>query len=401
MKKLLLLMISVNLFGFENPCFEKRNWEEVQCSFKKSNNKAYKISGEMVLSKEKSRREYDEEFNETARINGISLRKHNIGNFKSNIENHKSNLEITKSNIKVFEKRISRIEEIIKSYSVEVKEPQSEEESTYSKYKKRFMRWWNNDFKKSFKSTQQKINKYLKENDFKTFKEIDLPKYSDGIKERELKKKNAISKLNKEIASEKKNLLSAQSDIKKYNDLILHSKEMISQWEEEIVDFEKGRIEVDEIKAEYAKHDSEGEVIFNKMSGDIKNFFDENELNDCQKACVVKCTTATYLTHEFGMSDELVDLSSGTNGVNTGIQMHGSFGLMMKERVGVCFDYAVLYTRLAVKNGLRAKSLQSIRYKDKNGLDTGHAFNSVEIDGKRYISEPQQSTCNFGLIPSS
>jgi len=401
MNKILFLMISVNLFGFDNPCFERRNWEEVQCSFKKITSQAYKVAGEMQLSKNMSKREYDQEYNETKRLNGISLRKHNIQSFQWNIKTYKSNLEITKNNIKIFERRVENMNSIIKSYDVEAKSSSNKSESAYSKYKKRFVKWWNNDLKDSFKAAQIKMNQYLKENDLKTIEEIDLPKYTDGQKQREIKKKNAIKNLEAEIASEESNIKSANSDILKYLDLIVHSEEMIAKWNKEIIDLNEKEQDFESIEAEYAQYDKEGGEILNEISGDISSFFEDKNLNECQKACVVKCTTASYLTHQFGINNGVVDLSSGNNGVNTGIQEHGSFGLMMKERIGVCFDYAMLYTKLAVKNGLNAKSLESVRYKDKNGLDTGHAFNSVEIDGVKYLSEPQQSTCTFGLIPSS
>ncbi len=382
-------MMSMNLLSFDNPCFERRNWEEATCSFRENKSQAFQAREELKLS----------EFNNSERQrneNIIENHRGNIKTFTNNLDIYESNIKGYKNNISIFEDKIKDLQEVLASYEIEDTSTPTKTESFYADMKKRFSRWWNNDFRDSFENARIKLNKYLEENDLDTVKKINLPKYNDGEKERKSKKELAIKNLKLEIKSHEKNIERINSDILIAKDNIVREKELIKKWKQEIIDLSDKTMTPEEINQKFAKYEEDGVSILNEISDDISDFTNNKNLNDCQKACLLKCTTSEYLTHEYYAGDDMVAFSyGGDDGVSTGIQEHGSFGLMLKERVGVCFDFSVLYQKLADKNGVNSKSIDSIRFKGKDGLETGHAFNTVEIDGKLYKSEPQSSRCEF------
>lgn len=95
------------------------------------------------------------------------------------------------------------------------------------------------------------------------------------------------------------------------------------------------------------------------------------QLSSCQKACVVKCITANYLTW--------------TETKNPG-PATGSPCQVANSGKGECWAFASLADDLNDHLGLKSQSVANV----------GHAYNKIKFGNKWYYSEPQDSSCRFG-----
>jgi hypothetical protein len=103
-----------------------------------------------------------------------------------------------------------------------------------------------------------------------------------------------------------------------------------------------------------------------------KGIINRKKLSDCQKACVVKCITANYLTYEHSKKTG-INQDSACQAANTG--------------KGVCRSFSNLADHLMDSVGLKSQSRAS----------DGHAFNKVFINNKWVYLEPQDAQCRFSL----
>lgn len=94
------------------------------------------------------------------------------------------------------------------------------------------------------------------------------------------------------------------------------------------------------------------------------------KLSDCQKACVVKCITANYLTYEHSNKTG-INQDSACQAANTG--------------KGVCRSFSNLADHLMDSIGLKSQSRSS----------EGHAYNKVFLNGRWFYAEPQDAVCRF------
>ncbi len=93
-------------------------------------------------------------------------------------------------------------------------------------------------------------------------------------------------------------------------------------------------------------------------------------LSSCQKACVVKCVTANYITYEHSNKTG-INQDSACQAANSG--------------KGVCRAFSNLADNLMDGLGLKSNSISS----------NGHAYNKVQFNNKWYYSEPQDPECRF------
>ncbi len=378
MKKYVLLLMSISLFSFENPCFEDRNWEEVVCEFEENNEVAYQIDRN---SKNNGKIYSEDDFQK----NAILSMKKSLEISKGNIEIHKNNIPIFENNIKLFTARLNVLTKAVEIYE----NKPTKDEGYFSQFRRSFSDWLNNDFSKAVKKIQNQMNEYFKENEVTFLEDVDIVQFIDGTQ-----KKKYIDGIKSEIHKEEVKIKKQEAEIERARKEIVSLQNQIVELEESLKNNNSGSLSKEEIISNIRKQNLEGDEIYKKIAEDLKKFNYSKSLNECQKACVVKCTTATYLSHEDLDPNGGVIIES-TDKVTTGIQAHGSFGLMMKERVGVCYDFSTLYSKLALELGVNASRVSSVRFLSENGVDTGHAFNEVKIDGNFFKAEPQNTECKF------
>lgn len=94
-------------------------------------------------------------------------------------------------------------------------------------------------------------------------------------------------------------------------------------------------------------------------------------LSSCQKACVVKCVTANYITYDSNYGDSGINRDSPCQIANSG--------------KGVCRAFSNMADHLLDSIGIESRSIAS----------KGHAYNRVKLNNKWYYLEPQLSDCQF------
>lgn len=108
--------------------------------------------------------------------------------------------------------------------------------------------------------------------------------------------------------------------------------------------------------------------------GRLKNYtrriVERRKLTDCQKACVVKCITANYITYAHSNRGG-INQDSACQAANSGR--------------GVCRAFSNLADHLMDDLGLYSQSRSS----------PGHAFNKIYLNNRWYYGEPQDSECRF------
>jgi hypothetical protein len=108
--------------------------------------------------------------------------------------------------------------------------------------------------------------------------------------------------------------------------------------------------------------------------GRLKNYtrriVNQRRLSPCQKACVVKCITANYITYAHSNRGG-INQDSACQAANSG--------------KGVCRAFSNLADHLMDDLGLQSQSRSS----------EGHAFNKIYLNNRWYYGEPQDSECRF------
>lgn len=95
-------------------------------------------------------------------------------------------------------------------------------------------------------------------------------------------------------------------------------------------------------------------------------------LTACQKACVVKCVTSSYVKYDSSVyTEEGIKKDSACQVANTG--------------KGICRAFASLADHLMDSLGLKSRSVAK----------PNHAYNRVKFDKKWYYLEPQDPECRF------
>lgn len=107
-----------------------------------------------------------------------------------------------------------------------------------------------------------------------------------------------------------------------------------------------------------------------RLSRYTKQIVDRKPLSACQKACVVKCVTANYITYEHSNKTG-INQDSACQAANSG--------------KGVCRAFSNLADHLNDGLGLKSNSVSS----------NGHAYNRVQLNNRWYVSEPQDPECRF------
>lgn len=107
-----------------------------------------------------------------------------------------------------------------------------------------------------------------------------------------------------------------------------------------------------------------------RLSRYTQKIVNRKPLSSCQKACVVKCVTANYITYEHSNKTG-INQDSACQAANSG--------------KGVCRAFSNLADNLMDGLGLKSNSVSS----------NGHAYNKVQFNNKWYYSEPQDSECRF------
>ncbi len=114
---------------------------------------------------------------------------------------------------------------------------------------------------------------------------------------------------------------------------------------------------------------SEGERVLRTLEGDLREISESQHLNDAQKALVTACVSSELISYaQNGMSKYLGPAAA------------------VENYEGVCTEYAGIYSRLVQSLGVRGGVLTG-----RVGTG-GHAWNWVELDGKRLWIEPQLNT---------
>lgn len=103
-----------------------------------------------------------------------------------------------------------------------------------------------------------------------------------------------------------------------------------------------------------------------------RNIINRRPLSNCQKACVVKCVTANFITYSRPDKARIV-MDSACAAANSG--------------TGTCRAYSNLADHLMDEIGLRSHSRAS----------APHAYNRIWLNQRWYYGEPQDSECRFFL----
>lgn len=109
-----------------------------------------------------------------------------------------------------------------------------------------------------------------------------------------------------------------------------------------------------------------------RLTSYTRRIISRRPLSNCQKACVVKCITANYITYAHSGSDSMAQ-DSACQAANSAR--------------GVCRAFSNLADHLMDETGLRSQSRAS----------ENHAYNKVWLNGRWYYGEPQDSQCRFFL----
>ncbi len=107
-----------------------------------------------------------------------------------------------------------------------------------------------------------------------------------------------------------------------------------------------------------------------RLSRYTNGIVNRKALSSCQKACVVKCVTANYITYE----------KSNKGGINQDSACQAA-----NSGKGVCRAFSNLADHLLDGLGLKSNSIAS----------QGHAYNKVQFNNKWFYLEPQDPECRF------
>ena len=106
------------------------------------------------------------------------------------------------------------------------------------------------------------------------------------------------------------------------------------------------------------------------LIGKLNKKAKKENLNSCQKACLVKCATSNYIEYKStsGMkSNHIEDIYS--------------------SQKGVCTEFSSMANDLGSEIGIEVRNVSSIKQR--------HSYNEVKIDGEWYRFEPQSQKCEF------
>ena len=107
-----------------------------------------------------------------------------------------------------------------------------------------------------------------------------------------------------------------------------------------------------------------------RLTNYTKRMINRKPLSNCQKACVVKCVTANFITYSRPDKAKVV-MDSACAAANSG--------------TGTCRAYSNLADHLMDEVGLRSHSRAS----------APHAYNRIWLNNRWYYGEPQDSECRF------
>ncbi len=107
-----------------------------------------------------------------------------------------------------------------------------------------------------------------------------------------------------------------------------------------------------------------------RLTNYTRRIINRRALSNCQKACVVKCITANYIT--YARSNQ------------TGINQDSACQAANSGR-GVCRAFSNLADHLMDEIGLRSQSRSS----------PTHAYNKIWLNNRWYYGEPQDAECRF------
>ena len=108
-----------------------------------------------------------------------------------------------------------------------------------------------------------------------------------------------------------------------------------------------------------------------RLTNYTQRIINKRKLSSCQKACVVKCVTANYITYDKNYKESGINKDSPCQAANSGR--------------GVCRAFSNLADHLMDSVGLVSRSVAS----------KGHAYNRIKVNKKWYYMEPQDPECRF------
>ncbi len=111
-----------------------------------------------------------------------------------------------------------------------------------------------------------------------------------------------------------------------------------------------------------------------RLTNYTRRIINRRPLSNCQKACVVKCITANYLTYT------LPEITGPINGL-----VRESACAAANSGQGFCRGFANLADHLMDEVGLRSQSRAS----------GPHAYNKIWLNNEWFYGEPQDSKCRF------
>ena len=111
-----------------------------------------------------------------------------------------------------------------------------------------------------------------------------------------------------------------------------------------------------------------GEVERKLLVSTLRNFVSTNNLNSCQKACLLKCAASNVLKYSLGKETK-----------------YGGIADIYDKRVGDFTEYRSIANHLGKELDIPIFGMSG----------PGHAFNYFKIDGSWYYGDPQHSDCKF------
>tara|TARA_Y100000780_G_scaffold232594_1_gene268531 strand:+ start:206930 stop:207925 length:996 start_codon:yes stop_codon:yes gene_type:complete len=111
-----------------------------------------------------------------------------------------------------------------------------------------------------------------------------------------------------------------------------------------------------------------GEMERKLLVSTLRNFVSTNNLNSCQKACLLKCAASNVLKYSLGNETKF-----------------GGIADIYDKRVGECTEYSSIAKHLGKELDIPIFGM----------IGPGHAYNYFKIDGSWYYGEPQEDDCEF------
>ena len=115
------------------------------------------------------------------------------------------------------------------------------------------------------------------------------------------------------------------------------------------------------------KHGSE---LRNAIVDDLRSVIREQKLNDCQKACIVKCASSNILTYQYNFMTRF-----------------GPIDRAYEQGTGICTEFQQVADDLGAELGVNMQYASGFN----------HHFNWFYINGQWVLGEPQNNDCKFFL----